>query len=166
MEAQALASIATGLTTNITSNIWAIIYAALTTISFFFLYEENGEGGWKRFIPIYGDYIAYKLFYGKGKFVLLFISEIIIIVSLLLMASCGAYAEVNGGILPDELAICTIGAFALTIIAIIVIIILTIGFDFSICKKHGKKGLFVFGMVFFTPLFLAALAWENRKKLN
>lgn len=167
MEASMITSLAGMIGSAVTSNVWIIIYEIITAAAFFFLFEEAGDQGWKRFIPIYGTYTAYKLFYSKGKFVLYCISIIVLVLSLLVVAACGAYVkEINGGVMADDMALITIGAFALFIISLIIIICVSIGFDFSICKKHGKKGLFVFGMVFFTPVFLAALAWENRKKLN
>lgn len=40
----------------------------LTIVSMWIVYQKAGEAGWKIFIPIYGDYIRFKIAHCAGRF--------------------------------------------------------------------------------------------------
>lgn len=165
MDLSIVNSLTETVTRTITSNFWSVLYAVLTMGSFYFLFEESKEEGWKRFIPIYGTYIAFKLFYKKSLFWLNIVCVITMVISFLaLLGISGAMSEM--GAADGTYSFALIVSLLVFVVTLLIVIIISIGFDVSISHKFGKKRLFTFGMIFLQPLFLFALAFENRKKLS
>ena len=133
-----------------------LFYGLLKVISLYFVMEENNEDGWRVFIPIYGQYVVMKKFLSVPAFVVYFISVIVFFVSCI------------GVLLSSVMQIYYfVMIFSLIIlISILFIIGISIALDVAMSHYHGKKGLFTFGMIFLTPFFLFALAWENRRNLR
>lgn len=149
------------LTTSFMSQITAAIYAVLTIIGFWLLFESKKVEGWKAIIPIYSTYLSYKLFFKKSKFWVLFVSTVLIFV--LLIALLITAAATNGSAMTDSTAFSILGMFALILILFIVILVISIQFDISICKKYNMGFLFILGMIFISPVFIFILGLQVKR---
>lgn len=131
-----------------------VAYSLITTIAMYFILEENNVDGWRSFIPVYGSYIIFKKFMSLPVFILYMLSVVAMIagaVCMVLVYLGELYFYIGIGLLA---------------LGVLLYLIISIALDVSISHYHNKKGLFTFGMIFFTPFFLFALAWENRSKLR
>lgn len=61
----------------------AIIIGIICLVAFWKLFTKAGEAGWKCLIPIYNEYILFKIVYGNGlKFLLLLVPVLNCVVSI------------------------------------------------------------------------------------
>ena len=74
------------------ANLIQIAIAVLTIVSLWMVFSKAGEGGWKIFIPIYNEYVKFKIAGCKGRY---WVSLLLCIVSI----GLGVYSA--GGILND-----------------------------------------------------------------
>lgn len=155
------------MSTSVHTGMTMVMYALLTSAAYFFLFEENKTAGWKSFIPIYGDYLRFKLFYKKSSFWFLLFAIIVCVLSVCgLVVGAAIVGSKSGANMTGQEAGLIIGSLLGFFVFLFIIMIICLMYDVAICKKYNKSLLFILGMIFMTPFFVAALAWENRKDLS
>lgn len=105
------------------------------------IFTKAGEAGWKSIIPVYSDYISYKIAWQTSYFWLVFILGIV--------ASCvQAYANPNG----DNIML-------LMIVSLIKIIagIISIMYSVKLARAFGRGTGFALGLIFLSPIFMLIL---------
>lgn len=142
------------------SYLLGLFYAVLPIIGYWFLFEKKGEPGWKAIIPIYGSYVKYKLFFKTSKWWRQFIACILLFISLI--ALC-LFAIIWDSTRNETFSLAIIISFIVMVVSFIWLLVISIQYDISICKKYGRGIWFILGMIFFTPIFVGILAYEVYK---
>lgn len=142
------------------ANLIQIAIAVLTIVSLWMVFAKAGEGGWKIFIPIYNEYIKFKIAGCKGRYW----------VSLLLcMVSIGLGVYSAGGILndlslagtlaylPESIIYCALAAVGL----LVVVMIIGITVNFKMAKAFGLPTIFGLGLWLLPFIFYAIIAFNG-----
>ena len=119
----------------------ALAWWILQIVANWRIFTKAGEAGWKSIIPVYSDYISYKIAWQTGYFWLVFI--------LGLVASCiQTYANPTGD-----------NAMLLMIVSLIRIIagIISIMYSVKLARAFGRGTLFAVGLIFLQPIFMLIL---------
>ena len=123
------------------------------------LFMKAGEKWWKIFIPIYNDYIFYKIIKGVNLFIAKIICIILYILGLIVV-SIGVNLVLSEQVRRMQLLpFAIIGLWAL--IFIIVLIVIEILTAKKLSRAFGKKGWYTVGYFFFPYIFLLIYAFGN-----
>lgn len=123
--------------------ILALVWWILQIIANWNIFTKAGETGWKSLIPIYGDYVSYKIAWQTSYFWLSFILGIV--------ASYIASANLNESIF-------------LTVIATllrIVIAVINIMYCIKLSRAFGHGIGFAIGLILLQPIFLLILGFSS-----
>lgn len=123
--------------------ILALVWWILQIIANWNIFTKAGEAGWKSLIPIYGDYVSYKIAWQTSYFWLSFILGIV--------ASYVSSANLNESIF-------------LTVIATllrIVIAVINIIYCVKLSKAFGHGIGFAIGLILLQPIFLLILGFSS-----
>ena len=123
--------------------IFAIVWWILQIIANWNIFTKAGEAGWKSLIPIYGDYVSYKIAWQTSYFWLSFILGIV--------ASYVSSANLNESIF-------------LTVIATllrIVIAVINIMYCIKLSRAFGHGIGFAIGLILLQPIFLLILGFGS-----
>ena len=125
--------------------IFALVWWILQIIANWNIFTKAGEAGWKSLIPIYGDYVSYKIAWQTSYFWLSFILGIV--------ASYVSSANLNESIF-------------LTVIATllrIVIAVINIMYCIKLSRAFGHGIGFAIGLILLQPIFLLILGFGSDK---
>ena len=123
--------------------IFALVWWILQIIANWNIFTKAGEAGWKSIIPIYGDYVSYKIAWQTSYFWLSFILGIV--------ASYVSSANLNESIF-------------LTVIATllrIVIAVINIMYCVKLSRAFGHGIGFAIGLILLQPIFLLILGFGS-----
>lgn len=123
--------------------IFALVWWILQIIANWNIFTKAGEAGWKSPIPIYGDYVSYKIAWQTSYFWLSFILGIV--------ASYVSSANLNESIF-------------LTVIATllrIVIAVINIMYCIKLSRAFGHGIGFAIGLILLQPIFLLILGFGS-----
>ena len=123
--------------------IFALVWWILQIIANWNIFTKAGEAGWKSIIPIYGDYVSYKIAWQTSYFWLSFILGIV--------ASYVSSANLNESIF-------------LTVIATllrIVIAVINIMCCVKLSRAFGHGIGFAIGLILLQPIFLLILGFGS-----
>lgn len=123
--------------------ILALVWWILQIIANWNIFTKAGEAGWKSLIPIYGDYVSYKIAWQTSYFWLSFILGIV--------ASYVSSANLNESIF-------------LTVIATllrIVIAVINIMYCVKLSRAFGHGIGFAIGLILLQPIFLLILGFGS-----
>lgn len=123
--------------------IFALVWWILQIIANWNIFTKAGEAGWKSLIPIYGDYVSYKIAWQTSYFWLSFILGIV--------ASYVSSANLNESIF-------------LTVIATllrIVIAVINIMYCVKLSRAFGHGIGFAIGLILLQPIFLLILGFGS-----
>lgn len=108
------------------------------------IFTKAGEAGWKSIIPIYGDYISYKIAWQPAYFWLTLVLGIV--------SSClQGTLETN-----DSLMISMIIVLIKIILAII-----SIMYSVKLARAFGRGTGFAIGLIFLPPIFMLILGFGD-----
>ena len=111
------------------------------------IFEKAGEAGWKSIIPVYSDYVSYRIAWQTSYFWLTFIFGII--------SSCiTQFAN------PDGSSFLLTALVSLIRLATAVISIL---YSVKLAKAFGRGIGFAIGLIFLGPIFLLILGFGDDK---
>lgn len=152
-----------------------VIVWVLGVIAKWRIFKKAGESAWKSIIPIYSDYIFYKIVWKPSMFwVTLVLTVIIEILSLI--TSVGAYLYLGSMGIPygynmETSALVSMGTaidygvlLALSLIQMIfsvVLIIISVKLCIKTAHSFGKGGGFAVGLFFLNFIFLLILGFGN-----
>ena len=123
--------------------IFALVWWILQIIANWNIFTKAGEAGWKSLIPIYGDYVSYKIAWQTSYFWLSFILGIV--------ASYVSSANLNESIF-------------LTVIATllrIVLAVINIMYCIKLSRAFGHGIGFAIGLILLQPIFLLILGFGS-----
>ena len=125
--------------------VFAFIWWLLQIIANWNIFTIAGEAGWKSIIPVYSDYISYKIAWQPSYFWLVFVLGIITSVA-------------NGMADPNET-----NTTILLIVSLIRIIlaIISILYCIKLSRAFGHGIGFAIGLIFLQPIFMLILGFGN-----
>lgn len=125
--------------------VFAFIWWLLQIIANWNIFTKAGEAGWKSIIPVYSDYISYKIAWQPSYFWLVFVLGIITSVA-------------NGMADPNET-----NTTILLIVSLIRIIlaIISILYCIKLSRAFGHGIGFAIGLIFLQPIFMLILGFGN-----
>ena len=104
------------------------------------IFTKAGEAGWKSLIPVYSDYVSYKIAWQPAYFWLVFI--------------LGIVASGIGSVNPDGQNVML--AMIVTLIRIVMGVI-SIMYSVKLARAFGRKNIFALGLIFLQPIFMLIL---------
>lgn len=119
----------------------AFVWWLLQVVANWKIFTKAGEAGWKSIIPVYSDYVSYRIAWQTSYFWITFILGIV--------ASC-----VSGLANPDGN-----NTMILAIVSLLRIIagIISILYSVKLAKAFGKGIGFAIGLIFLSPIFMLIL---------
>ena len=123
----------------------ALIWWILQVVANWKIFTKAGEAGWKSIIPVYGDYVSYKIAWQPAFFWLVFILGIIASV-------VSGLADPNG----TNTTILLIVSLIRIVLAIISII-----YSVKLSRAFGHGIGFAIGLIVLQPIFMLILGFGN-----
>ena len=123
--------------------IFAFVWWILQIIANWNIFTKSGEAGWKSLIPIYGDYVSYKIAWQTSYFWLNFILGILL--------SYVSNANLNESMFLSLIVILL--KIALTVINIMYCV--------KLARAFGRGIGFAIGLIFLQPIFLLILGFGS-----
>lgn len=125
--------------------VFAFAWWILQIIANWRIFTKAGEAGWKSIIPVYGDYISYKIAWQTAFFWMTLI--------LTTIASCvEQYANPDGASIILTLIVAVIR---------IILAVLSILYNVKLARAFGRGIGFAIGLIFLQPIFLLILGFGN-----
>ena len=125
--------------------VFAFIWWLLQIIANWNIFTKAGEAGWKSIIPVYSDYISYKIAWQPSYFWLVFVLGIITSVA-------NGMADPNGTITTILLIVSLIR---------IILAIISILYCIKLSRAFGHGIGFAIGLMFLQPIFMLILGFGN-----
>lgn len=125
--------------------IFAIVWWLLQVIANWRIFTKAGEAGWKSIIPVYGDYVSYRIAWQPAYFWIVFILGII-------SSIASGMADPNG----TNVTILLIVSLIRIVLAIISII-----YSVKLARAFGKGIGFAIGLIFLQPIFMLILGFGD-----
>ena len=125
-----------------------IAIAVFTIICMWKIFVKAGEPGWKCLIPVYGEYVFFKIAWEPMWF---FITLGLTVLTNIITSV--AAANGNGGATGFGLVVMIIVSIVSIVIGIITMI--------KLAKRFGKSTGFGIGLIFLEPIFMGILAFDN-----
>ena len=125
--------------------VFAFIWWLLQIIANWNIFTKAGEAGWKSIIPVYSDYISYKIAWQPSYFWLVFVLGIITSVA-------NGMADPNGTITTILLIVSLIR---------IILAIISILYCIKLSRAFGHGIGFAIGLIFLQPIFMLILGFGN-----
>ena len=125
--------------------VFAFIWWLLQIIANWNIFTKAGEAGWKSIIPVYSDYISYKIAWQPSYFWLVFVLGIITSVA-------NGMADPNG----TNTTILLLVSLIRIILAIISIL-----YCIKLSRAFGHGIGFAIGLMFLQPIFMLILGFGN-----
>ncbi len=135
----------------------AIIYYALLVVAEWKVFEKTGEKGWKSLIPIYNQYILFKIVGMKNWF------WISMCVSIVIGAFVGAMGFNIDEIAKNSFTGTNLIAALLYFAMIIFTFVIAVMNYYRISKVFGHGCGYTLGLVFVTSIMLLVLGFNNDK---
>lgn len=123
--------------------IFALVWWILQIIANWNIFTKSGEAGWKSLIPIYGDYVSYKIAWQTSYFWLNFILGILL--------SYVSNANLNESMFLSLIVILL--KIALTVINIMYCV--------KLARAFGRGIGFAIGLILLQPIFLLILGFGS-----
>ena len=123
--------------------IFGIAWWILQVIANWRIFTKAGEAGWKSIIPIYGDYISYKIAWRPSFFWINFILGVAV-------SGMNNYTDT-----PSSLYT------AILVVLYILLIIIDFIYSLKLAKAFGKGTGFAIGLFFLKPIFLLILGFGS-----
>ena len=125
--------------------VFAFIWWLLQIIANWNIFTKAGEAGWKSIIPVYSDYISYKIAWQPSYFWLVFVLGIITSVA-------NGMADPNGTITTILLIVSLIR---------IILAIISILYCIKLSRAFGHGSGFAIVLMFLQPSFMLILGFGN-----
>ena len=108
------------------------------------IFIKAGEAGWKSIIPIYGDYISYKIAWQPAYFWLTLILGII-----------SSYLQ--GTLETGE----SLTIYMIVILIKIILAVISIMYSIKLARAFGRGTGFAIGLIFLPPIFMLILGFGD-----
>ena len=139
------------------AGIAAIIFYVLTVIACWKVFEKAGEPGWKCLIPIYSQYIMFKIVGMKNLFWILF--AVSVVVSIIVTAMGFDTQNIAKNSMTGTNLVAALMYMAMAIFALVISIM-----NYNrISKVFGHGIVFTLGLIFLPYVFLLVLGFDHSK---
>lgn len=138
-----------------------IVFWVLLIIAHWKMFTKAGEEGWKAIIPVYSDYILFKLVWNTKSF---WIYLGAIVATALFSALSGQYVVVNG-----ELVYAAQGNFiigALSFVSSLFLLLYSILLQIKTALAYGKSMGFAVGLVLLPNIFTLILGFGSAQYIG
>ena len=139
-----------GLDTVSDFSFMSLVLIVFKIVVSYLVLEKAGERGWKGIIPIYSDYLEYKLYWNKGIFwINLFMPVIILVLGIIGVTNL------------DNMTL-------LCVVSVIMVIVSILHLAFKVILKikkakcFGEPVLFGVGLILLNTVFCAILAFDKK----
>lgn len=134
--------------------------AVFSIVCMWKVFAKAGEGGWKILIPIYNEYIRFKIAGCKARYWLSFVLSAVSIG--LMVYSAGdifndLYLVGTLAYLPDSTILCMLAA----VLLLVVVGIIGITVNFKMAKAFNLPGVFGLGLWLLPVIFYAVIAFNG-----
>lgn len=125
-----------------------LVYYVLSVIAQWKIYTKAGEKGWKSLIPVYRQYVLFKITWNTSYFWMLMAFSVVV-------SLCANF--VNGKVNPPIILI------IIGLLASLATLILHIKQCNKMSKAYGHGTGFTVGLVLLTPIFWLILGFDSSK---
>lgn len=157
---------------NGTSTIISLVILLFNIICWYKIFKKAGEDGWKAIIPVYSDFICFRLFLSTKLFIIKLLAilfDFILIIFLFFKVSIDTIlATNNASIDSSQMVRVVLEMFSKNMIFLaIIIFLMLVAFVIGIMQKYytlksfGKGGAWLFLYIFFEIFVDAYLAFGN-----
>ncbi len=126
------------------TSVIAIVLMILQIVAYWRIFEKAGEQGWKSLIPVYSDYVMYKLAWDARIF---WVNIVLAILYSIL------------GLIPG------IGVF-FAFLAIVLVLIIEVLFLVKLAKAFGHGRRFAVGLLLLSPIFILILGFDRSEYIG
>lgn len=157
-------SVIAGLTgLSLVSNIFSIAVAVLMIIAMWKLFVKAGEAGWKAIIPVYNNYILFKISWKRKWFWISFALSIVIIVLASILAwDAAVYTTGAATGISEETFLTVVGGLTIAVVVLsIPLVVINIVLYWKIAKSFGKGAGYFFGLLFLSVIFFCILGFGS-----
>ena len=123
----------------------AFVWWLLQIIANWRIFTKAGEPGWKSIIPVYGDYISYKIAWETGYFW-----------ATLILGIAASWVQGQADPYSNNIMI----AFVVLVLRIIIAVI-SIMYSVKLAKAFGRGIPFALGLIFLQPIFMLILGFGD-----
>lgn len=143
-------------------NLVSLAFSIFTIVVMWKVFSKAGQGGWKIFIPIYNEYIRFKIAHSTDKYWATFVMTFIALITggyggfrflSILLSNGKPYRYISNEAL---LLLAGVTVLLLLICGIIRIIV-----NFSMAKAFGLPGVFGLGLWLLPVIFYAIIAFNG-----
>ena len=139
-----------------------LAFLILLVIARWKIFTKAGEAGWKSIIPIYADYVMWRI--GWKKKYLFFVAIIMTFVGLLLMQAGGVPLDATTANEMANLEMSTLTNTPAAIVGMIIVIaaaVLELVALYKLLQSFGKGIVWFILFLFFTPIMLLILGFGS-----
>ena len=155
-------TIAAMAATSLFSSIFSLAIAILMIIAMWKIFEKAGEKGWKAIIPIYNNYILFKIAWKKAPFWISFILAIIVCV-LGFAITWNSVLYMSGNVADEPYFQSLMIEGGALLILCIPLAIISIVLCWKLAKAFGKGFGFFLGLLFLSIIFYCILGFGSAK---
>ena len=123
----------------------ALVWWILQIIANWCIFTKAGEAGWKSIIPVYGDYVSYRIAWQTSYFwIALILSFAISIITQIIGPDGGNFLTTT------LLALLRLGSFVISVM-----------YSVKLSRAFGHGIGFAIGLIFLQPIFLLILGFSG-----
>lgn len=138
----------------------SLLLWVLQIAAYWKIFTKAGQAGWKSLIPIYADYVLYKIAWKKSMFWMTLGIGIVAGAASALFSSFTTQMALSGVISVGGVAAMVLGAIAMIVLTIAALVI-QIVFCVKLARAFGYGGGFAVGLILLEPVFLLVLGFGN-----
>ena len=138
--------------------LFACIYYVLTIIARWKIFTKAGEAGWKSIIPIYNNYVLFKITWTTKDFLIWLCSGIL---GAAFISFSGAYTTTASGAVVASSSGGNMILVILGLVALLVCLVWSIRQCFKMAAAYGKGAGFGFGLLILPTIFTLILGFGS-----
>lgn len=132
-----------------TSTISGLLLWVMLVIAHWKMFAKAGEAGWKAIIPIYSDYVLFKLVWYKKSFFIYYGSIVGFVLFTIFSGQIGIDSAGSLVLMEASNQVFAVLAYVCTILILIYTVMLAIRTSFA----YGKSALFAVGLLILPSIF-------------
>lgn len=128
---------------------FVVIIWFLHAIAFWRIFSKSGETGWKSLIPVYSNYILFKIAGKQSLFP-----------TVLILAAASAFLNIISNFFKDDDSrFIVLIIWGIIIILCVILSKIYVDYSYSLSKAFGHGIAFALGLIFLEPIFILILGF-------
>ncbi len=157
-------SIAALAAMNTVTGLLSFAIAVVSIVALWKLFTKSGEKGWKAIIPLYNQYIMYKLYWKRMWFwITLALAVVILVLSGILLWDTAVYTLGYTSIAENTFLTVVLGLTAGIMVLCIPLVVIEVIFYWKMAKSFNEGVGYFFGLLFLNVIFYCILAFGDAK---